>query len=180
MSRLAFLGSSHVGVDTKGNLGGGISSEHITDAPILNKLFDGITGQQSYVGNYTDYRCFFIQNVSGKVMQDIKVYILTKQPDVTEVTLEIGVDPSGISVPALTIADEVTAPVGVTFLAGVGGVLETDGSTTLIDGKYLTIASLADGEYFPVWLKRHTDINRSSAQEVDGVTIQVMTSTLVG
>jgi hypothetical protein len=110
-----------------------------------NELFDSIKRAEAHFGD-TEYRSFYIANTHAtEAMWQVKVYI-DSQPVSGIDTLELGLDPAGIgngstTGVAVTIVDESTAPVGVTF-------------TTPTKLAPLVIGDLLPYECAAVWIKR--------------------------
>lgn len=112
----------------------------------LNGLFDDITGDEN-ADETVDYRCVFIQNAHGSLTAiAAKVWIDAQNEDGADIA--IGVDTTAASAAgaspaqALTIANETTAPAGVTFTA----------PDNKADG--LSLGDLAAGQVRAVWVRR--------------------------
>ena len=91
----------------------------ITSSNKKNELFDSVKRYESHFGD-TEYRCFFVTNTHlTETMWDIKIFI-NSQPVSKVDTLQMGLDPASVgdgftTGVAVTVADENTAPAGVTF-----------------------------------------------------------------
>lgn len=124
------------------SLGGVKSSTEITDNS-LNNIFSDSGGSESLAGS-TKYRCVYIHNAHGTLTADnAKVYIGTNSSS-TDTTWEIGVGTAAINGTEQTIADEDTAPSGVTFSS----------PTTYAAG--LALGNIPAGQHKAVWYKRIT------------------------
>lgn len=148
--------------DPDASLGGAKSSVEIVDGVVAN-LFDNVRGAESAAGS-TEYRCFYIHNAHATLtMQDTVVYIdaNTPSPD-TEAAIGLGSAAVGGTEP--TIADETTAPAGVTFSAAAGA------------GSALAIGDIAPGSHKAVWVRRVVSAG-ASAYNNDGVDIRVVCDT---
>lgn len=151
---------------TQGNvnnsLGKFISTTEITDATI-NNLFDNISGDEN-AASTVDYRCFFVHNAHGSLtLQSPVVWISAEVSGGASVA--IGIDTTAASAvgsgsdQALTIANENTAPAGVSF------------SSPTSKGAGLALSNLAAGNCRAIWVRR-TAAN-SAALNNDGATIRV-------
>lgn len=143
-----------------GSLGKYCSTSTITDATIGN-LFDDVSGDEN-TANTIDYRCYVIHNSHASLTwQNVVVYISAEVAG--GASAAIGVDPTAASAvgsagaQAVTIANELTAPAGVSFTA----------PTT--KGTGLSMGSIANGQVKALWVRR-TAAN-SAALDSDGVTI---------
>jgi len=117
----------------------------ITSSNKKNELFDSVKRYESHFGD-TEYRCFFVTNTHlTETMWDIKIFI-NSQPVSKVDTLQMGLDPASVGDGfttgiAVTVADENTAPAGVTF-------------TTPSRLNPLVIGDLAPLKCKAVWVKR--------------------------
>lgn len=139
------------------SLGKYISTTEVPDAT-LNALFDDITGAENAALD-VEYRCVFIHNSHASLT--LIAPILWIASEIADgATIQIGLDttaPSAIgsaSAQALQVADENTAPVGVTFSA----------PTTKAAG--LALASIPNGQCAAFWVKRTA--TNSDAMNGDG------------
>lgn len=153
-------GNSTVGT-AAGSLGKYISTTQITDNS-LNNLFDDVTGDEN-AALENEYRCFFIHNAHATLtFQNVKAYLISEVAG--GATIAIGVDTTAASAigaapaQALEVANEDTAPVGVTFSS----------PTTL--GTAVSIGNLAPGECRALWVRRTTA--NTSPLANDGVTLR--------
>lgn len=126
-------------------LGGIMSSVGITPGASEN-LFDNVNAGEATAGD-TEYRCFYVFNSNAAdTVNDVKVWINTNTPSPSsEVT--IGLDPVGngngsTTGVATTIANESTAPAGVTFALAANS------------GAALAIGNLGPLTGRAVWAKR--------------------------
>jgi hypothetical protein len=143
------------------SLGDQISTTQLTDATLSN-LFDQISGDEN-AASTVDYRCMFVHNNHGSLTwESVKVWIPSETAG--GASTAIGLDPVGVSTlgsgsaQAATIANELTAPAGVTFSA----------PTTKSAG--LAVGNVAAGSVFPIWVRR-TAAN-TTAVDVDGVIVR--------
>lgn len=129
----------------------------------LNSLFDDISGTENSA-NTVDYRCVFVLNNHASLTAlSCSLYLSSEVAGGASVSL--GVDPTAASAKAaaaaqaLTIANETTAPAGVTF------------SAPTTDGAGIALGDLAPGQVRAIWVRR-TAAN-SAAVTGDGATIGV-------
>lgn len=154
-------GFSDAQADPNDSLGGFISTTAIIDASLHN-LFDVITGDEN-ANEAVDYRCFFIRNAST-TNDWLGVTVWISDEVAGGAIAAIGLDPAGATAEdsavaqAATIADEDSAPSGVSFSAPTS------------KGAGLVIGDIGPEEVAAVWVRRTaTD---SAAQDLDGVTIR--------
>jgi hypothetical protein len=145
------------------SLGDQVSTTAITTAT-LNNLFDNVSGAEAAAGD-VEYRCFFVLNNHATLtLQGAKLGITSQTAGGG--TIDFGLDPTAISAKgaagaqAVTIANESTAPAGVTFA-----------------GTEVTIGDLAPGQVKAVWLRR-TVTAGAGALNPDGVIIYCTGDTL--
>ncbi len=127
----------------------------LTVANLTEKHFLNQTKDESDVG-VTKYHCFAYKNTSSETMKNITLYISENTPGAD--TISIGLDPlaaSDGSVGPTAVANENTAPSGVTFYA----------PTSKDDTSALVIGDLLPGECRFYWVKQLTP------PEVDVATI---------
>lgn len=147
-------GSSNSNVNA--SLGGVKSSVEIVDATLHN-LFDIISSVEGLTGD-TEYRCYYIHNGHATLtMQNVRAYISANTPD-TDTSVEIGLGTSAVAGTEQTIANESTAPSGVTFSTAAG------------IGNALTIPNMAPGESKAIWVKRIVSAS-AAAYNADSVVL---------
>lgn len=132
-------GSGNTNVNA--SIGGAKSSTAVTDNT-LNNIFDSIDGTESTSGD-TEYRCVYLHNNHGTLTaQNVRVYIQSNTTSADD-TWTIGLGTSAINgTEQGPLADESTAPSGVTFSA----------PTTYAGG--LASADIPAGQHRSVWYKR--------------------------
>jgi hypothetical protein len=145
-----------------GSLGGFASTTQIPNNTLHN-LFDQITGDEN-AASTVDYRCEVVHNNHASLTwQGPKVWISAEVAG--GASAAIGVDPTAASAvgsssaQTVTIANETTAPTGVSFSA----------PTTKASG--LNLGDLAAGQVKGVWWRR-TAAN-SGALNNDGATVSI-------
>lgn len=155
-------GDSTAQADPNASLGKYISTTQITDAT-LNNLFDNVSGDENYASD-VEYRCFFIHNNHASLtLQSAVAWIYSEVSGGASVA--IGLDPAGVTIKssssaqAATIANESSAPAGVSF------------SSPTSKGTGLSIGNIAAGYCQAIWIRR-TAAN-TVAVDSDGATIRV-------
>ena len=148
-------------------LGKYISTTQITDNTI-NNLFDNISGAEN-AASTVDYRCIFIHNNHGTLTyQSVVVWLLSEVAGGANIA--IGVDPAAASAigsasaQAATIANETTAPAGVTF------------TSPTTQGAGISVGDILPGQCRAVWVRRTATV--SAALSNDGVTLRVQGNSL--
>lgn len=143
------------------NLGGAISGTDASSA--LNGLFDVVSGTESLAGDI-EYRCVYAKNNHGTLtLYNAVAFIQTNTPS-TYTTCDIGIGTAAISGTEQTIANENTAPSGVSFSA----------PTTYLSG--LPLGDLGPGQHKAVWIRR-TVTAGAAAYNSDGMTLAVQGDT---
>lgn len=141
------------------SLPGTDTTRTITVANNANTLFDDIAVADSVAGD-TEYRCFYVKNAHGSVsMTNAVLWIDTQTPGAD--SIEIGLDAAGAGGTATTIANENTAPSGVSFSA------PADASTGL------SLGTLTTGQAYPVWVKRVVSAGTSGTTAADYSAIKL-------
>lgn len=150
-----YLSGGAANSDPDASLGGAKSSVEWTGGS-LHDLFDAVSGDENAESD-VEYRCVYYQNDHATLTTSAgKLYISSETASGAD--LAIGLDPAGASATATTIADEDTAPAGVTFTS----------PTTKAAG--ITMPDLAPGAYIGVWFRR-TAAN-TAAIDNDGATVR--------
>jgi len=150
-----------------GSLGKYISTTALTDAT-LNNLFDDVTGDENAASD-VEYRCFFVHNAHATLTLLAPVAWVSSEV-AGGAEMAIGVDTTAASAigsasaQGLEIADEGTAPSGVTF------------SAPTTKGTGLALSDIPAGECKAVWVRR-TAANTVAVTN-DGATLRVEGDTL--
>ena len=139
---------------------GGVMSSTAWTGGTLHDLFDVITGDENAASD-VEYRCIYVRNNHGSLTWLSPVVWISAQT-AGGAALAIGLDPAGVgngstTGVATTVANENTAPAGVTF------------TTPTTKGAGLAITDLDAGEAAAVWLRR-TAAN-TAALDDDGATL---------
>ncbi len=134
------LSGGGANTDPNAALGGAKSSTQITDNTLHN-LFDKVTGDESAAGD-TEYRCFYLHNAHATLTWEaVKVWIGTQTPS-ADTSVEIGLGTSAVNGTEQTVANESSAPSGVTF------------SSPSNKAGGLSIGDIPAGQHKAIWVKR--------------------------
>lgn len=134
--------------DNNASLGGAISTTELTTS--VHNLFDLVSSSEVTNGT-TEYRCFYVKNTNSTDSLETTIAWISTDNTGSYTDISIGLDPAGISGTATTVANESTAPSGVTF------------SSPTTEGSALAIGTLAAGQYQAIWLKRVVTPSTSGA-----------------
>lgn len=137
---------------------GGIKSSNDAAATI----FDDVSSAEASAGD-TEYRCVYIHNNHGTLtLLGAKVWIQANTPSGdTDVAICLGT--SAVNGTEQTVADESTAPSGVSFSA----------PTSFAGG--LSLGDIPAGQHKAVWVRR--TVNAAAAAASDGFTLRVQGDT---
>lgn len=139
--------------DPDASLGGAKSSVEAS-----TNLYDAVSSAEAAAGD-VEYRCFYINNGHGSLTYlGARVWIQANTPSATT-TIEMGLGTSAVNGTEQTVANESTAPSGVTFST------PTDFSSGLV------IGDIPNGQHKAVWIKR--TINAGTASATDTATFRV-------
>lgn len=131
---------------------GGAKSANVAPAG----LFDDVTSAESSAGDI-EYRCFYVHNANAALaMQNAVVYI---QENTTGNRIAIGVGTSAVNATETAVADENTAPAGVTF------------SQPATKGAGLALGNIPAGQHRAVWVRR--TIGAATPASNDTYTLRV-------
>ena len=153
-------GNSTAQGDPNASLGKYISTTDITDATLHN-LFDIVSATENEALD-VEYRCIFVYNSHSTLTWGSAVCWISAET-ASGASIAIGVDTTAASAvgsasaQALEVANESTAPVGVTF------------SSPTTQGTGISIGSLTAGQCRAIWIRR-TCAN-TGAVDTDGVTL---------
>lgn len=150
--------------DAAASLGGAMSTAGggVITSGQLNNLFDDVSGDESASGD-TEYRCMYVTNNNSSspelTLTSIATWISVESAS-GDSEYAIGLDPAGVDGTATTIANESTAPAGVTFTRPTS------------KGAGLSISDMAAGSNQAIWVRRVISAAASAANN-DGPTIRV-------
>lgn len=145
--------------DPAASLGGAMSS---TDAG--SNLLDNVSSTEGAAGD-VEYRCYYIHNNHGSLtMIGAKAWIQANTPS-AESTLDIGLGTTAVGTGnEQSVADESTAPSGVTFSAAAN------------EGAALSIGDIPAGHHKAIWVRR--TITAGAAAASDTATLRTKCDTL--
>lgn len=137
------------------SLGGAISSTEMSGTS-LNNIFDNISGLESEAGD-TEYRCVYLKNTHGSIPLNLaKSYFSdVTTDDNADIVIAMGLGTAGDNGTEQTVANENTAPSGVTFST----------PTTYAGG--LSLGNLVAGHFYPLWLRRTVTAGAVATNGVD-------------
>ena len=158
-----------VSTDIQYRLSGGSSNSApaaslggVKSSTAASNYFDDVSSAEASAGD-TEYRCVYVHNNHGTLsLIGAKVFIQTNTPS-SDTDVAIGLGSSAINGTEQTVADESTAPTGVSFSA----------PTTFAGG--LAIGDLAAGAHKAVWVRR--TVNAGAAAYADSFTLRVQGDT---
>lgn len=144
--------------DANASLGGAKSS---TDAPA--GVFDNVSSSEASAGD-TEYRCIYVHNAHATLtMQGAKLWIQANTPS-SATAVRVAVGSSAVNGTEQTVANEGTAPTGVTF------------STAANEGAAVTLGDIPPGQHRAVWIERVVDAGATVAS--DSFTLRTKCDTL--
>jgi len=131
---------------------GGIKSANAMSSA-TDGLFDAVSAAQATAG-LIEYRCIYLHNANAAdTMTNARVWINANTP-LAGTTLDIGIGAAAVNATETAVANEGTAPVGVTFTA----------PSTAATG--LAAGTLLFGQHRAIWLRRTvTAVSGASASD---------------
>lgn len=127
---------------------GGARSSTEADAGI----FDTVASAEAVAGD-VEYRCIYVLNNHGSLtLVGAKLWIQTNTPS-GDTTIDIGLGTSAVNGTEQTVADEQTAPTGVTFSAPTN---EAGG---------LSLGDLGSGQHKAIWIRRTITAGAAAAND---------------
>lgn len=147
--------------DPNASLGGAKSSTEIGTG--LHNLFDQVGSAETTSGD-TEYRCFYVHNAHATLaLENAVIYIQSNTPS-GDTSVEIAVGSAAVNGTEQTVANESTAPTGVTF------------SSAANLGAALALGNIPAGQHRAVWVKRIVNAG-AAAYNDDQVTLRVQGDT---
>lgn len=144
--------------DPNASLGGVKSTTQITDNT-LNNLWDNISGAEATAGR-TEYRCIYIHNGHASLTFQTPVIWIQSLTTSADDEVDIAVGSSAVNGTEQTVANETTAPTGVTF------------SRPVTKGAGLALSDIPAGQHRAVWIKRTVNAG-AAAINSNSYTIRV-------
>lgn len=140
------------------SLGGAKSTTVVSPGSI----FDTVDASESAVGD-TEYRCIYVHNAHATLtMQNAVAWIPTNTPN-TGTDFAVGVGASAVNGTEQTVAQEGSAPSGVTF------------SAAGTQGAGVALGSIPPGQHRAIWLRRV--VTAAAPASNDGCTVRVTCDT---
>lgn len=135
------------------SLGGAKSS---TEAG--SNLLDAVSSAEALAGD-VEYRCFYVHNAHATLTLENAVAWIEANTPSADTTLDIGLGTSAVNATEQTIADENTAPTGITFVAAVN------------EAGAVALGNIPAGQHRAVWVRR--TVNAGAAASNDTATLTV-------
>lgn len=147
-----YLSGGAANADPNASIGGAKSTTQFTDNT-KNNIFDDTSPAEATAGD-TEYRCTYFQNTNGTTtLQDARIYISQNTTSADD-EIDIGIGAAAINTTETAVANESTAPAGVTF----------SHPTTYAGGlQFNSATGLAAGDYRAVWERRVTNAAAAAA-----------------
>jgi len=148
--------------DPTQSLGGAISTAIPGQLPSgkLGNLWPFVTPAQQITGIAARYRCIYVQNNNDTdTIKQARLYFQSENKD-SDITVTIGLDRAGLNGVAVTIANENTAPAGVTFTRPVSY------------DHGLSLGDITAGDFYPFWIKQ-TVIPHAKTYYADAYVLRV-------
>lgn len=125
-------------------------------------FFDAVSSAETTAGDI-EYRCFYVHNNHGSLaLQNAVIWIQANTPS-ADTTADLGVGTSAINGVEQTVANENTAPTGVTFSAPANFAAG------------LALGTIPAGQHKAVWVRR--TVGALAAAANDGFTLRVQGDT---
>lgn len=125
-------------------------------------IFDDVQPAESSSGD-TEYRCLYVHNAHATLTLTAAVaWIPTNTPS-PGTSLDVGVGTSAVNATEQTVADENTAPAGVTFAAAA------------TQGAGVVLGDIPAGQSRAIWIRR--TVTAGAAAYADGFTLRATGST---
>lgn len=150
--------------DPDASLGGVISSTEVDDN-VDNNLFDDVSGAEHTAGD-VEYRCIYVKNSHGSLTLTDAVVWIQSDTSGADSDISIAVGTAAVNGTEQTVANESTAPTGVTW---------SDAATSRATG--LALGDLPAGQHKAVWIRRTISAG-STPQAADTCSIQAGGDTL--
>lgn len=150
--------------DPNASLGGARSTTEVTDN-VDNNLFDDVSGAEHTAGD-VEYRCIYVRNAHGSLSLTNAVVWIQSDTSGADSDISIAVGTAAVNGTEQTIADESTAPSGVSW---------SDAAVSRATG--LALGTLAAGQHKAVWIRRTISAG-STPQSADTCAVQAGGDTL--
>jgi hypothetical protein len=144
--------------DPDAALGGAMSSEVVPTAQ-----FDNVSASQAESGS-VEYRCFYVLNTHDTLTLENAAIWIQANTSGSDTAIALGAGTAAIDGTEQTIANEATAPTGVTFSAAAD------------EGAAISLGNLGPGSSKSVWIRR--TVNEGASAGTDTYTLRVKGDTL--
>jgi hypothetical protein len=123
-------------------------------------LFDDVPSAEAAAGKI-EYRCVYVHNAHAteSYIDPVRIWMAANTPS-TSTTIEIGLGTSGLNGTEQTVANESTAPAGVTFSA----------PTSFATG--IALQTIPAGQHIAIWLRRTVTAGASAFADSATLSIQ--------
>lgn len=135
---------------------GGIKSSSAKSSTV-DAFFDAVSAAEAAAGR-EEYRCIYLHNANATDTMTAAVVFVSSNTPLAGTTIDIGVGTSAVNGTEQTIANETTAPGGVTFSA----------PATADTG--LALGNIPPGQHRAIWVRR-TVTAGAGASASDGFTL---------
>ncbi len=145
---LAVFTSTNLALNHSGasDIGGAIGAALTDDS--LNNIWDDVSSGDADAGD-TEYRCTYVKNTHASLSAVAAQMSISADP--TESDFALGLGAAGKNGTETAVANEDTAPAGVTFGSGP-----------------LSLGTLAAGDFYPVWIRRTVTAGAGAATPDSG------------
>ena len=122
-------------------------------------LFDDVPSAEASAGRI-EYRCVYIHNAHGteSYLDPVRLWISANTPS-PGTTLDIGLGSAALNAVEQTVANEITAPAGVTF------------TSPATFGAGIVVPTIPAGQHRSVWIRR--TVNAGAAAFADSATLSI-------
>jgi hypothetical protein len=155
------LSGGAANTDPNAALGGamGTAAGALIADNVKNNLFDDVTGTEAAAGD-VEYRGFYVKNNHGTLTFQGAVVYVSSDTLSTSTEIDLGIAAEAVSTAMATIANESTAPAGITF----------SHPTTRATGLQLnSTTGLAAAAYRGVWARRTITAGASAINDTGTV-----------
>lgn len=135
---------------------GGVKSSN-TKSSTVDAFFDAVSAAEAAAGR-VEYRCIYLHNANATDTMTNAVVFVSSNTPLAGTTVDIGVGTSAVNGTEQTVANETTAPSGVSFSA----------PTTADTG--LALGNIPPGQHRAIWVRR-TVTAGAGASASDGFTL---------
>lgn len=127
-------------------LGGAITTTESASG-VTGNIFDTFSGAETLAGG-TYYACVYVKNTNGTQAAQVVKMLIDSETDHDGVNVSLGLGVAGLNTEEPSIADENTAPAGVTF-----GDTDTTTSGSATADNELDLGTIPANQYQAVWVR---------------------------